>query len=207
MLVSVHLENFALMDWLIIRFFRRLNDPLIDWLIIYFWLFSDEAENGQDTISLSSDWRFPDPRYVSFRKDGSVGLRLTGGNEAGIFIASSQAGSPAALAGLIPGDKILKVCVNRLEISAFHTYDPICTCEAKWINFWLFFSIRWTTRTWKAWHGKKPCCFCSTWTTRLNWSCSIASRSLTTFSPIKLGTTFTSGVESFLASSPCKHWD
>ncbi|OQV26205.1 Tight junction protein ZO-1 [Hypsibius exemplaris] len=70
---------------------------------------SHEAENCQDAISLSSDWRFPDPRYVAFRKDGSVGLRLTGGNEAGIFVAASQAGSPAALAGLTPGDKILKV--------------------------------------------------------------------------------------------------
>ena len=58
---------------------------------------------------MSSDWRFPDPRFVTFRKDGSVGLRLTGGNEAGIFVMSAQANSPAAMAGLIPGDKILKV--------------------------------------------------------------------------------------------------
>lgn len=69
-----------------------------------------------DCISLSSDWRFPDPRFVSFRKDGSVGLRLTGGNEAGIFVAAAQSGSPAALAGLIPGDKILKVSTSLLVV-------------------------------------------------------------------------------------------
>ncbi|GAU92615.1 hypothetical protein RvY_04671 [Ramazzottius varieornatus] len=68
-----------------------------------------DGASAQDAISMSSDWRFPDPRFVTFRKDGSVGLRLTGGNEAGIFIMSAQANSPAALAGLMPGDKILKV--------------------------------------------------------------------------------------------------
>ncbi|XP_013775348.1 tight junction protein ZO-1-like [Limulus polyphemus] len=51
----------------------------------------------------------PDPRLVSFQKDGSVGIRLTGGNEAGIFVTSVQPGSPASLQGLQPGDKVLKV--------------------------------------------------------------------------------------------------
>ncbi|XP_076324782.1 tight junction protein ZO-1-like isoform X4 [Tachypleus tridentatus] len=51
----------------------------------------------------------PDPRLVSFQKDGSVGIRLTGGNEAGIFVTSVQPGSPASLQGLQSGDKVLKV--------------------------------------------------------------------------------------------------
>ena len=51
----------------------------------------------------------PDPRYVSFQKEGSVGIRLTGGNEAGIFVTAVQPGSAASLQGLQPGDKILKV--------------------------------------------------------------------------------------------------
>jgi tight junction protein 1 len=38
-----------------------------------------------------------------------VGIRLTGGNEAGIFVTAVQPGSPASLQGLQPGDKILKV--------------------------------------------------------------------------------------------------
>ncbi|KAK4292853.1 hypothetical protein Pmani_034414 [Petrolisthes manimaculis] len=51
----------------------------------------------------------PDPRFVSFKKEGSVGIRLTGGNEAGIYVTAVQPGSQAQLQGLIPGDKILKV--------------------------------------------------------------------------------------------------
>lgn len=50
-----------------------------------------------------------EPRFISFQKEGSVGIRLTGGNETGIFVTAVQAGSPASLQGLMPGDKILKV--------------------------------------------------------------------------------------------------
>lgn len=50
-----------------------------------------------------------EPRYITFQKEGSVGIRLTGGNEVGIFVTAVQQGSPAALQGLVPGDKILKV--------------------------------------------------------------------------------------------------
>lgn len=80
---------------------------------------AEDSSAAHDAVSLSSDWRFPDPRYVSFRKDGSVGLRLTGGNDAGIFVAASQLGSPAALAGLVPGDKILKVSGMEVFLPTF----------------------------------------------------------------------------------------
>lgn len=50
-----------------------------------------------------------EPRYISFQKEGSVGIRLYGGNETGIFVTAAQPGSPAALQGLQLGDKILKV--------------------------------------------------------------------------------------------------
>ncbi|KAF6216855.1 hypothetical protein GE061_001205 [Apolygus lucorum] len=53
--------------------------------------------------------QMPEPRLISFLKEGSVGIRLTGGNEVGIFVTAVQPGSPAALEGLQPGDKILKV--------------------------------------------------------------------------------------------------
>ncbi|XP_037080628.1 tight junction protein ZO-1-like [Pollicipes pollicipes] len=56
----------------------------------------------------------PDPRFVSFQKEGSVGIRLTGGNETGIFVTAVQPGSPAAVQGLQPGDKIIKV--NGMEM-------------------------------------------------------------------------------------------
>ncbi|XP_031353908.1 tight junction protein ZO-1-like isoform X5 [Photinus pyralis] len=51
----------------------------------------------------------PDARYITFHKEGSVGIRLTGGNFVGIFVTAVQPGSPASLQGLQPGDKILKV--------------------------------------------------------------------------------------------------
>ena len=50
-----------------------------------------------------------EPRFISFQKEGSVGIRVTGGNQVGIFVTAVQPGSPSALQGLIPGDKILKV--------------------------------------------------------------------------------------------------
>ncbi len=56
----------------------------------------------------------PDSRLVSFRKEsGSVGVRVIGGNEVGIFVSAVQAGSPAANKGVRPGDKILRVRPNN----------------------------------------------------------------------------------------------
>lgn len=57
----------------------------------------------------------PDPRFITFQKEGSVGIRLTGGNEVGIFVTAVQPGSPASLQGLQPGDKILKVSGKDIE--------------------------------------------------------------------------------------------
>ncbi|XP_056274724.1 tight junction protein ZO-2-like isoform X3 [Pseudoliparis swirei] len=51
----------------------------------------------------------PKTVMVNFQKGDSVGLRLAGGNDAGIFIASVQEGSPAEEEGLRIGDQILKV--------------------------------------------------------------------------------------------------
>lgn len=48
-------------------------------------------------------------RLVSFRKEGNVGIRLIGGNQVGIFVTAIQPNSPAAMEGLKPGDKLLKV--------------------------------------------------------------------------------------------------
>ncbi|XP_053214787.1 tight junction protein ZO-1-like isoform X2 [Panonychus citri] len=50
-----------------------------------------------------------EPRLISFKKEGSVGIRLTGGNQVGIFVCAIQPGSPASLQGLQTGDKLLKV--------------------------------------------------------------------------------------------------
>uniref|UniRef100_A0A183IH14 Tight junction protein 1b n=1 Tax=Soboliphyme baturini TaxID=241478 RepID=A0A183IH14_9BILA len=51
-----------------------------------------------------------DARVVSFNKEGgSVGIRVIGGNEVGIFVSAVQPDSPAALKGVKQGDKILRV--------------------------------------------------------------------------------------------------
>uniref|UniRef100_A0A8C5ELI7 Tight junction protein 2b (zona occludens 2) n=1 Tax=Gouania willdenowi TaxID=441366 RepID=A0A8C5ELI7_GOUWI len=51
----------------------------------------------------------PNTVMVNFQKGDSVGLRLAGGNDVGIFIAGVQEGSPAEEEGLRIGDQILKV--------------------------------------------------------------------------------------------------
>ncbi|KAM9475050.1 tight junction protein ZO-2b isoform 2-T2 [Clarias gariepinus] len=51
----------------------------------------------------------PNTIMVSFQKGESVGLRLAGGNDVGIFIAGVQEGSPAEEEGLHVGDQIVKV--------------------------------------------------------------------------------------------------
>lgn len=61
------------------------------------------------TCNVSFNIYRPDPRFITFQKEGSVGVRLSGGNETGVFVTAVQAGSPASLQGLQPGDKILKV--------------------------------------------------------------------------------------------------
>lgn len=46
---------------------------------------------------------------VRFKKGDSVGLRLAGGNDVGIFIAGVQEDSAAEQEGLRMGDQIMKV--------------------------------------------------------------------------------------------------
>lgn len=46
---------------------------------------------------------------VGFVKEGSVGLRLVGGNDVGIFVGGIQPNSPAQREGMREGDQILQV--------------------------------------------------------------------------------------------------
>lgn len=59
---------------------------------------------------------------VNFQKGDSVGLRLAGGNDVGIFIASVQEGSPAEDGGLRVGDQILKVARTPLFYTTTTVY-------------------------------------------------------------------------------------
>lgn len=51
----------------------------------------------------------PDWRVVRFPKGSTIGLRLAGGNDVGIFVSGVQEGSPAAGQGIQEGDQILQV--------------------------------------------------------------------------------------------------
>ncbi|XP_073474951.1 tight junction protein 1 isoform X5 [Aquarana catesbeiana] len=81
------------------------------------------AQSGQPDVDLPvspSDGPFPNSTHedgmlrpsmklVKFRKGDSVGLRLAGGNDVGIFVAGVLDDSPAAKEGLEEGDQILRV--------------------------------------------------------------------------------------------------
>ncbi|KAM4749495.1 tight junction protein 1 isoform 2-T2 [Rhinophrynus dorsalis] len=81
------------------------------------------AQPGQPDVDLPvspSDGPFPNSTHedgmlrpsmklVKFRKGDSVGLRLAGGNDVGIFVAGVLEDSPAAKEGLEEGDQILRV--------------------------------------------------------------------------------------------------
>lgn len=53
---------------------------------------------------------------VSFVKEDSVGLRLVGGNDVGIFVGGVQPNSPAYDQGMKEGDQIMQVRRIRNEI-------------------------------------------------------------------------------------------
>ncbi|KAM8889893.1 tight junction protein ZO-3 isoform 1-T1 [Synchiropus picturatus] len=54
---------------------------------------------------------------VSFTKEGSVGLRLVGGNDVGIFVGGVQPNSPAYDQGMKEGDQIMQV--NNVDFGHF----------------------------------------------------------------------------------------
>uniref|UniRef100_A0A4W6D9F0 Tight junction protein 3 n=1 Tax=Lates calcarifer TaxID=8187 RepID=A0A4W6D9F0_LATCA len=54
---------------------------------------------------------------VSFVKEGSVGLRLVGGNDVGIFVGGVQPNSPAYEEGMKEGDQIMQV--NKVDFGHF----------------------------------------------------------------------------------------
>lgn len=60
-------------------------------------------------------WLFsPNTVKVQFLKADSVGLRLAGGSDVGIFVAGVQEDSAAERQGLRTGDQILKVPLERV---------------------------------------------------------------------------------------------
>uniref|UniRef100_A0A3P8YZP0 Tight junction protein 3 n=2 Tax=Esox lucius TaxID=8010 RepID=A0A3P8YZP0_ESOLU len=68
-----------------------------------------------DSIPAPSLGYSSDMNTVSFVKDKSVGLRLVGGNDVGIFVGGVQPNSPAQLQGMKEGDQIMQV--NGVDFS------------------------------------------------------------------------------------------
>ncbi|XP_041936382.1 tight junction protein ZO-2a isoform X2 [Alosa sapidissima] len=65
----------------------------------------------------------PNTVMVRFQKTDSVGLRLAGGNDVGIFIAEVQDDSPAEVEGLRTGDQIMKV--NNVDFRGMVREDAV----------------------------------------------------------------------------------
>ncbi|XP_055369218.1 tight junction protein ZO-2a isoform X3 [Betta splendens] len=65
----------------------------------------------------------PDTVMVKFQKGESVGLRLAGGNDVGIFVAGVQEDSAAEQEGLCTGDQIVKV--NNMDFRGMVREDAV----------------------------------------------------------------------------------
>lgn len=103
---------------MMLRMLSKLDVCGVTWFLLISRTVCDTASDyyssrrqlyEDDPLLQRSKQPMPDPRFITFQKEGSVGIRLTGGNEVGIFVTAVQPGSPASLQGLQPGDKILKV--------------------------------------------------------------------------------------------------
>ncbi|XP_015793036.1 tight junction protein ZO-1 [Tetranychus urticae] len=77
---------------------------------------SKQGAYGEDeTLNMRRTNISSEPRLISFKKEGFVGIRLTGGNQVGIFVCAIKPGSPASLKGLQTGDKLLKVNAKEMR--------------------------------------------------------------------------------------------
>ncbi|XP_030640070.1 tight junction protein ZO-3 [Chanos chanos] len=70
-----------------------------------------------DAIPVPNPGYSSDQNRVEFVKEGSVGLRLVGGNDVGIFVGGVQPNSPAQKQGIKEGDQILQV--NGVDFGHF----------------------------------------------------------------------------------------
>ena len=69
----------------------------------------------------------PSAREIEFVKSQNVGIRLAGGNDVGIFVASVQESSAAAKKGLRMGDQIMSVrtITNFVNLLIFSSHARI----------------------------------------------------------------------------------
>uniref|UniRef100_A0A8C4INP3 Tight junction protein 2 n=1 Tax=Dicentrarchus labrax TaxID=13489 RepID=A0A8C4INP3_DICLA len=81
------------------------------------------AETPPGKHASPSDHTKPNTVMVRFQKGDSVGLRLAGGNDVGIFIAGVQEDSAAEQEGLQTGDQIVKV--NNMDFRGMVREDAV----------------------------------------------------------------------------------
>uniref|UniRef100_A0AAQ5Z7C2 Tight junction protein 2a (zona occludens 2) n=1 Tax=Amphiprion ocellaris TaxID=80972 RepID=A0AAQ5Z7C2_AMPOC len=93
----------------------RSETLIRDVLLLFFPSFSG-------TFRMSARFR-PNTMMVRFQKGDSVGLRLAGGNDVGIFIAGVQEDSAAEQEGLHTGDQIMKV--NNMDFRGMVREDAV----------------------------------------------------------------------------------
>uniref|UniRef100_A0A8C6LAC6 Tight junction protein 3 n=1 Tax=Nothobranchius furzeri TaxID=105023 RepID=A0A8C6LAC6_NOTFU len=77
----------------------------------------DSAPNSEEDRNRDSSSEMEDVQTVRFVKENSMGLRLVGGNDVGIFVGGVQPNSPAYAQGMKEGDQILQV--NKVDFSHF----------------------------------------------------------------------------------------
>lgn len=75
-----------------------------------------------------------DARLVAFRKSGSLGIQVSGGNKSGIFVAAVKEGSPAYNEGLRKGDQILMVSNNSSNTDqVIVSYHCVSIIQVVWL--------------------------------------------------------------------------
>lgn len=85
------------------------------------------AQSGLTLLCLPCRYS-PDSRVVRFCKGTSIGLRLAGGNDVGIFVSGVQAGSPAEEQGIQEGDQILQVTCRWLAVGVLACWVILQVC-------------------------------------------------------------------------------
>lgn len=110
-----------------------------------------------------------DARLVAFRKSGSLGIQVSGGNKSGIFVAAVKEGSPAYNEGLRKGDQVLMVSNNSSNkdhvIVSLYEYHSDCLVSDFGQTFYLepvvLLGSNWMIVCYRQTEdrAKDPCCY------------------------------------------------
>lgn len=107
-----------------------ISDLFVRYPVVY-WIWLDNAPFHKYSFwSVLPSLRYSsDLNTVSFVKEGSVGLRLVGGNDVGIFVGGVQPNSPAHEQGMKEGDQIMQVRLT-VAVTTGTWCAGFCSCPA-----------------------------------------------------------------------------